>query len=357
MTFQRNPPANGLYRSTDGGAHWEHMNNIDTRPFYYSQVRVDPKNPDRVYFSSTELQVSNDGGKTTMNAAQGVHVDDHGMWIDPNDPERWVIGERRRHRDHLRPRRQLLVSAQPADRPVLRRQLRLRGAVQHLLRRAGQRRLVRTEPAPQHAGEQHLLAHDLGRRRLLHGAGSDGPRHGVGREPERRHSADEPPHRRARPRQQADVERALSAVGGFHRHRARRSARAGADATSQTRIDALRAQQKQDSADLPIRYNWESPYFLSPHNPQVFYLGGSRVLKSTKRGEDLYPISPDLSVKTDPAQERMRLARLDTVEKYTGGITLDITGAEAYGTVVALAGVARSSRACCSPAPTTATCG
>jgi hypothetical protein len=92
IQFVRNPTANGLYRSTDGGAHWEHMNNIDTRPFYYSQVRVDPKNPDRVYFSSTELQVSNDGGKTVMNAAQSVHVDQHGIWIDPNDPERWVIG-------------------------------------------------------------------------------------------------------------------------------------------------------------------------------------------------------------------------------------------------------------------------
>ena len=68
----------------------------------------------------------------------------------------------------------------------------------------------------------------------------------------------------------------------------------------------------------------------------MFYLGGSRVLKSSKRGEDLYPISPDLSVKTDPAQERARLARIDTVEKYTGGITLDLTGAETYGTVVAL---------------------
>jgi hypothetical protein len=41
-------------------------------------------------------------------------------------------------------------------------------------------------------------------------------------------------------------------------------------------------------------------------------------------------------VKSDPAQERARLARIDTVEKYTGGITLDLTGAEAYGTVVAL---------------------
>src|SRR4029077_6968371 len=68
VVFQRNPPGNGLYRSTDGGKTWTQMKNVDTRPFYFSQVRVDPKNPDRVYFSSTELQVSNDGGKTLMNA-------------------------------------------------------------------------------------------------------------------------------------------------------------------------------------------------------------------------------------------------------------------------------------------------
>ena len=39
----------GLYRSADGGATWERMNDHDVRPFYYSQVRVDPKDPNRVY--------------------------------------------------------------------------------------------------------------------------------------------------------------------------------------------------------------------------------------------------------------------------------------------------------------------
>ena len=186
------------------------------------------------------------------------------------------------------------------------------------------------------AGEQHPLVHDLRRRRLLHRAGSDGPEHGVGRD--RRTPAFS--RRTSRPASAAasTSRRGTSAIAsGKIRSRSSAAIRSSRRRREQqTRIDALRAQQKKDSADLQIRYNWESPYFLSPHNPQVFYLGGSRVLKSTKRGEDLYPISPDLSVKTDPAQERARLARIDTVEKYTGGITLDLTGAEAYGTVVAL---------------------
>jgi hypothetical protein len=78
-----------------------------------------------------------------------------------------------------------------------------------------------------------------------------------------------------------------------------------------------------------MRYNWNNPYLLSPHNPNVFYSGGSRVLKSNNRGDNLYPISPDLSKK--------QWAKIDTSRTRTGGITRDATGAETYGTVVALA--------------------
>ena len=152
-----------------------------------------------------------------------------------------------------------------------------------------------------------------------------------------RHSADEPQDRRARPRQQADVARALSRVGRLDRHRARRSAQARRRASSRRASTRFARSRSRTRSISQIRFNWNSPYFLSPHNPQVIYFGGNRVLKSIKRGEDLFPISPDLSVKTDPAQEKQIHARLDTVEKYTGGITLDATGAETYGTVVSLA--------------------
>ena len=143
----RSPRDNGLYRSTDGGATWTKMNSINVRPFYYSQVRSDPKNPDRVYFSSTQLQVSDDGGKTSRNAAQDVHVDDHGLWIDPNDPERWAIANDGGIAHHVRQGRQLHADAEPAHRAVLRSELRHGGAVQHLRRCTGQRHVVWTEQA------------------------------------------------------------------------------------------------------------------------------------------------------------------------------------------------------------------
>src|SRR4051812_33665704 len=83
----------GLYRSQNAGATWERTNDQNTRPFYYSQVRVDPKNPNRVYWSSTPVLFSDDGGKTARTATNGIHVDHHAMWIDPNDPEHIIVGD------------------------------------------------------------------------------------------------------------------------------------------------------------------------------------------------------------------------------------------------------------------------
>ena len=96
----------------------------------------------------------------------------------------------------------------------------------------------------------------------------------------------------------------------------------------QARVKELRAKQKADSLTLSIRYNWNTPFFLSPHNPSVVYYAGSKVMKSSKRGEEMRIISPDLS--------KQNAAKIDTSLRLTGGITLDATGAETYGTVVAL---------------------
>ena len=337
VVFQRNPPANGLYRSADGGKTWQHMNNIDTRPFYYSQVRVDPKNPNRVYFSSTSLQVSNDGGKTNLNATHG----------------------RTRRRSRAVDRSERSANAGSSATTAVWRSRSIAAAIsgiRAICRSASSTTCrtispCRTTSAPARrttvpgAGRASAARTPVNNTYWLTISGGDGF-----------YTAQDPtdPDMVWGESQNAGIQQTNLKTGDRgrinkptwnERYRQWDDSMAivrGNPLTPMTReqktkIDALRAQQKKDSADLQIRYNWESPYFLSPHNPQVFYLGGSRVLKSLKRGEDLLPISPDLSVKSDPAQQRAIEARLDTVEKYTGGITLDITGAEAYGTVVALA--------------------
>src|SRR5690606_24022061 len=82
----------GLYRSADGGRTWEKTADDNVRPFYYSQVRVHPTNPNRVWFSSTPVKVSDEGGKNARNATVGLHVDHHAQWIDPKDGDRHIVG-------------------------------------------------------------------------------------------------------------------------------------------------------------------------------------------------------------------------------------------------------------------------
>ena len=87
-------PGGGVYRSTDRGATWTRQSAVNQRPNYFSQIRVDTKNPDRVWLLATALMVSNDGGKSfsTDSIAPYAHPDHHAMWIDPRDPTHIMLG-------------------------------------------------------------------------------------------------------------------------------------------------------------------------------------------------------------------------------------------------------------------------
>jgi len=83
----------GLYRSDDGGASWVKVNSANPRPMYFSQVRVDPNNPDRVMMGGVGLHLTIDGGKTIeTDAAQATHDDVHAIWIDPANSNHILIG-------------------------------------------------------------------------------------------------------------------------------------------------------------------------------------------------------------------------------------------------------------------------
>jgi photosystem II stability/assembly factor-like uncharacterized protein len=81
-----------VYRSDDRGGSWQKMGTGFSYPWYMGQLRVDPTNPDRVYFMGVPLQVSTDGGRTFRSTAGAAHSDHHAMWIDPTDPDHLIIG-------------------------------------------------------------------------------------------------------------------------------------------------------------------------------------------------------------------------------------------------------------------------
>ena len=84
-----------LFRSDDRGSHWKMVNddpNLNFRPFYYSDVRVDPSNPDHLFTLSGRLSKSTDGGRTFKFIAQGVHGDHQSLWIDPKNGKHVLSG-------------------------------------------------------------------------------------------------------------------------------------------------------------------------------------------------------------------------------------------------------------------------
>ena len=328
FTAERVPPDNGLYRSTDAGKTWEKTNNANVRPFYYSQVRVDPKNPNRVYFSSTQLQVSDDGGKTSKVAAQAVHVDDHGLWIDPNDPERFFLANDGG----------VAITFDKGGNYVQGQNLSLAQfyevsydmAVPYNVCSGAQDNGTWCGPSRRKSGavnnaywftisggDGFYTAQDPTNPDIAFGESQGGNVSRVNIRTGERAGLRKPSWQD----QYKRWEDSIAIVRGDIRTPATKQVTAA--------VNALKAKQRADSMDLALRFNWNSPFFLSPHNPKTLYFAGNRVLKSTRQGDDLFLISPDLS--------KQLAAKIDTSMNLTGGITLDATGAETYGTVVTLA--------------------
>jgi photosystem II stability/assembly factor-like uncharacterized protein len=291
----------GLYRSDDGGRTWDYRNGNNVRPFYYSQVRVHPADPDRVYWSSTPVNVSNDGGRTVGTATNGLHVDHHAMWIDPVDPERMIVGNDGglgvtfdQGGNYIFPNTMPLgqfyevsfgmeipytVCGGLQDNgswcgPSRRRQ---GGITNYMWRTVG-------------GGDGFFTLQDPERPEIVYQESQGGNMARVNTLTGERMSLPRPGRRRA---------------GG--------GPQAGAP----------------DEPQETWLFNWNTPMVLSPHDRTVLYAAGNRVLKYTNMGEEYEVISGDLTY-ADP--EKIRIST-----QTTGGITRDATGAETYGTIVALA--------------------
>jgi photosystem II stability/assembly factor-like uncharacterized protein len=83
----------GVFRSNDRGATWERMGPYTAGAMYYGQILADPKNVDRIYIPNVFFQVSDDAGRTQRQLGERLkHVDNHAIWVDPKDTDYILVG-------------------------------------------------------------------------------------------------------------------------------------------------------------------------------------------------------------------------------------------------------------------------
>lgn len=320
----------GLYRSTDGGATWTltRRNESDARPFYYSQVRVDPRNPNRVYWMSSVWRFSDDGGKTERRGALSLHTDWHAMWIDPNDPDHFILGEdggigvtwdKGGTYDFINniPIGQFYQVSFDMQKPYsVCGGLQDNGSWCGPTRTRGRFGPMNSDWQNVGGGDGFYTAQDPDNPNIVYSESQGG--------------------NASRLNLQTNARVAIQRGGGGGPGRgafedsliiARGDTTLPVTPQLNAALAALRSRAAADSARR-YRFNWSTPFFLSSHSPTTVYMGGNRVLKSTDRGDHFFPISPDLSTGDS--------TRINVSTKTTGGITRDATGAETYGTITTL---------------------
>ncbi len=251
-----------VYRSEDGGRTWRKVNRdylpgvFNTYGYYFGQVRVDPKNPEKVFILGVPLMVSTDGGKTWKRVkAPRVHGDFHAMWIDPENPDRIIVGNdggvdfsydggKTWKNSHVLPITQFYtVEVEQGRVPY-----RICGG---------------TQDNGVICGTNFRLPYSSPWKLILGGDGA------------------------------------------FVRF----------DPTDRDRIYAefqfgyiFRIEKRKPKIirphlkpwEEPLRFNWQTPFLISHYNPFILYLGANRVMKSYDKGNSWYPISRDLT--TNPPQ-------------------------------------------------------
>ncbi|MGB0777610.1 MAG: VPS10 domain-containing protein [Flavobacteriaceae bacterium] len=286
---------NAFYRSDDGGFNWKKINDkpeIGNRPFYYSDIFVDPVNENRIYSVFTYVNVSEDGGKSfselmpAYGTSKGVHPDHHAWWIHPEDPKFMMDGNDgglNITRDHGKTWR--FVENLPVgqfyhvnvdnDFPY-----NVYGGMQDNGSWAGPAYVLKAQGIRNSYWQE-----------LMFGDGFDvvpdpkNSRYGYGMSQQ-------------------------GFVGRYDRQ------------TGDTKF----IQPTHPNPDVRLRFNWNSAIAMDPTDQHTLYFGSQFVHKSTDKGDTWELISPDLTT-NDPEKQK---------QHESGGITMDATGAENHTTILAI---------------------
>lgn len=302
----------GIYRSEDSGNSWKYMNRTNTRPFYYSHIYINPFDDMLVYYLTSTMYSSKDGGKT-LDQIQGLHPDFHTMWLDPTNKNRFYVGQDGGASithdsgktwiffDNLCLSQFYAVSADMRDPYYVYGGLQDNGTwAGPSMSREGS--ILTDSWYNIGGGDGFYTQNDPTDWRIAYVESQGGSISRVN--VETRETA------RIRPSQQNTY--------NWSDH-VPKSAKKKPAAKQQPQAGRFGRQRS------PFRFNWNSPILISPHNPRTILFGGDHLFKSVDRGDHWQIISPDLST-NDPEKH----------SKPTGGITLDQTGAETHCTITSI---------------------
>ena len=277
----------GLWKSEDGGESWSHLNNdfgLVVRPFYFSRIVVDPRDPDVVVKAGLFGSISRDGGKTFKNLGP-MHPDIHDILFDINDSDRMYVA---------------------TD-----------GGFYRSWDGGTTMEINTTLPLSQF---YHISVDNDEPYNIYGGLQDNGSWYGPSRSI-------------------GGIEaRDWTSVGvgdGFRvlRHPTKKiiySEMQGAQ--NVWRIDVEREQSKTIQplpvkGDPKLRFNWNAPMAISEHQPDRFYMGSQFVHKSEDMGDTWVKISPDLTTNDKSKQE----------QEDSGGLSTDNSGAENHCTIFSIA--------------------
>ena len=248
----------GFYRSVDRGESWEKRSDyVSASPQYYNEIIADPRDVDRVYSMDTWMHVTEDGGKTFHKVPElAKHVDNHALWIDPEDTdyllagcdggvyESFDRGTTWRFIANLPITQFYKVSADDAA-PFY----NVYGGTQDNFTLGGPSRTV-----------NH---HGITNRDWIVTLGGDGFEVQV-----------EPGN--------PDILYSQWQYAGLHRY----DKRSG---------EVINVRPQVAPGEDPLRWHWDSPLLISPHSPTRLYFAAQRVFRSDDRGDSWRAVSGDLT--------------------------------------------------------------
>ncbi|MHB8054825.1 MAG: VPS10 domain-containing protein [Candidatus Aminicenantales bacterium] len=282
----------GIFRSEDRGETWARTcpqdvsDRVANRPFYYSQIRVDPTDDKKFYVLATGLSMSKDGGQHFQGIGGGTHSDHHSLWIDPGDPLH-------------------LIEGNDGGIDISWDGARTWNPVQSI-----------------DAAEVYQVGVDFQKPYFVYCGLQDNNAWGG------------PSASRDAGGVRNEDWFILSGGDGFFAqpdpndpNTVYSNSQANGIVRFDRRINQAKGIRPEASLlDPPYRYNWNSPIHLSPHDSRVVYCGAQFLLRSPDRGQSWEMISPDLTTNNP-----------DKLKDSGGPITPDNSSAESHCTITTIA--------------------